>query len=393
MMSEPERDAVEVPARCKHHQGDHAEHDRHREPDHDPGAPAEAQQADREHDAERLQQRAFELPDGVADHGRLIGHALEFHAIGQLGLDLGHGLLHHLTQLDDIAVVGHHDAEHQHLLPVVPHGVSRRIFVSTHDRREVAELDLPTAGGDRHVADVLQALELPAHAHEHAVAVGVDRTACLHAVLVPEALGDRQRRDPERGQPLVRELDVDLLGLLAVDVDLLDHRHLEEPPLDVFGHVGQFPLTDAVALDGVEQPGHVAVLVVEDRADDAFGKLELDVAELLAHLVPRLALVRVGGATLHGDRHAAITLTRIGHDLLEVVELLELLLHPVHHLVLDLLRGGAGPDHDRRHRRHREVGVFELAEFREGHGAADDDGEHQEEHQGAVTERPFGEVE
>jgi len=53
----------------------------------------------------------------------------------------------------------------------------------------------------------------------------------------------------------------------------------------------------------------------------------------------------------------------VGHDFLEVVELLELLLHAVEHLVLYLLRGRARPDHDRGHRGHREVRVFELAEL------------------------------
>ena len=312
---------------------------------------------------------------------------------GSSRLHVGDGLLERLAELDDVAVVGHRDPEHQHLLPVVAHRVGRRIFIAARDRREVAELDQPAAGGDRHVADVVEAYELAAHAHEHAVAARVDRAACENAVLAAKALGDLDRRDAERRQPLVRELDVDLLRLLAVDVDLLHHRHLEQAPLDVFGDVGQLPLTDAVALHGIEQPRDIAVLVVEDRADDAFGQLELDVAELLARLVPRLALVRMRRAARHRDGHAAVALARIRLDLLEVVELLELLLHAVEHLVLDLLRGRAGPDHDRRHRRHGEVRVFELAELREAEHAADGDREDQEEHDGAVVQRPFGEVE
>ena len=97
-------------------------------------------------------------------------------------------------------------------------------------------------------------------------------------------------------------------------------------------------------LTAYSSAGHVAVLVVEDRADDALGKLELDVAELLARLVPGFALVRLRGAALHAERHAAVALAREGDHLLEVVELLELLLHAVEHLVLDLLRRGARPD-------------------------------------------------
>ena len=153
-----ERDALQVPAHRQHHEGDDAEHDRHGQPDDDPRAPAEAEQADREHNGERFQQRAFELPDGFGDDGRLIGDALELDAVGQFGLQLGDRALDRLAEVDDVAVVGHRDAEHQHLLSVVAHGVGRRIFVSARDRREIAELDEPAAGGDRHVADIVQSL-------------------------------------------------------------------------------------------------------------------------------------------------------------------------------------------------------------------------------------------
>ena len=139
---------------------------------------------------ERFQQRAFEFPDGFADDGGLIGHALELDAVRKLRLDLGDRLLDRLAEVDDVAVVGHRDAEHQHLLPVVAHGVRRRIFVSARDRREVAELDQPSAGGDRHVADIVQAGELAAHAHQHAVAARVDRAARQQAVLVSQAFGN-----------------------------------------------------------------------------------------------------------------------------------------------------------------------------------------------------------
>ena len=88
---------------------------------------------------------------------------------------LATALLDRLAEVHDVAVVGHHDAEHQHLLAVVAHGVGRRILEAARDGREVAELDRAAAGGDRDVADVVQARELAAHAHEHAVAARVDR--------------------------------------------------------------------------------------------------------------------------------------------------------------------------------------------------------------------------
>src|SRR4030095_2094496 len=121
-------------------------------------------------------------------------------------------------------------------------------------------------------------------------------------------------------------------------------------------------MPDAIALERVQHPGYVAVLVIEDRPDDAFGKLAFDVIELLARLIPSLALVRFRRAAPHADRHAPEALARKRDDFLEMVELLELLLHAVEHLVLDLLGRGARPVHHGRHRRHREVRVFEVTE-------------------------------
>ena len=57
--------------------------------------------------SERFQQRALEFPDGFLHRGRLVGDALQLHAVRQLRLHLGHGLLQRLAELDDVAVVGH----------------------------------------------------------------------------------------------------------------------------------------------------------------------------------------------------------------------------------------------------------------------------------------------
>ena len=100
-------------------------------------------------------------------------------------------------------------------------------------------------------------------------------------------------------------------------------------------------------------------------------------------------LITVVGGTSHADQQEAWYQARKKFSDIK----LELLLHAVQQLVLDLLRGRAGPDDHRGHRRHGEVRVFELAELREAQHAADGNHHDQEEHHGAVAERPFGEVE
>ena len=88
MISEPSDTRSRFQPIIEHHERDGAEHDRHGQPDDDAGAPAEAEQADREHDRERLEQRSLELPQRLADGGRLIGDALELDAVRHLRLDL-----------------------------------------------------------------------------------------------------------------------------------------------------------------------------------------------------------------------------------------------------------------------------------------------------------------
>ena len=90
-----------------------------------PARRAQAHEAHDQHDRQRLQQRALEFPDGFADGRGLVGDPLEFDAIGQLGLDLVDGRCDGLAQVDDVAVPGDREREHQHLLTVVAHGVGR----------------------------------------------------------------------------------------------------------------------------------------------------------------------------------------------------------------------------------------------------------------------------
>ena len=234
-------------------------------------------------------------------------------------------------------------------MAVVADGVSRRILEPALDGREISQLDHPAVGGDRHVADVIVIGELTADAHQHPISARVDGTRRHDAVLAFETFDYELGGDAERREPLVRKLHVDAFGLFAEDVRLFDHRHFQQAALDVLADVRQLDLSDAIALDGIEQAVDIAVLIVEDWTDYTRGQIELDVAQLLACLVPGFQLIRFGSPSFHGDGHAAIALACKGGHLLEVVELLELFFHAVEHLVLHLLCSGAGPLHHRGH--------------------------------------------
>ena len=81
-----------------------------------------------DHDDQRFEQRALEIPHRLFDGRGLIGNALELHAVRKLGLNPADRVVDRLAEVHDVAIVCHDDAEHQHLLAVVADGVARRVL-------------------------------------------------------------------------------------------------------------------------------------------------------------------------------------------------------------------------------------------------------------------------
>ena len=90
-------------------------------------------------------------------------------------------------------------------------------------------------GLDRHGGDRVDAGEGAGHPQVDAVGRGVDRAAGDDGVLPGDAVEDLLRRDAERGELGVAELDEDLLRPLADDVDLVDVGDPQQPLADVLG--------------------------------------------------------------------------------------------------------------------------------------------------------------
>jgi hypothetical protein len=74
-----------------------------------------------------------------------------------------------LAHLDDVAALGHRDAQRDHFLALVAHLDLRRIDVGALDLGDVAELEAGAIGADRQNAQLIDRIELPAHAHLHEV--------------------------------------------------------------------------------------------------------------------------------------------------------------------------------------------------------------------------------
>ena len=108
---------------------------------------------------------------------------------------------------------------------------------------------------------------------------------------------DRRVVEAQAGQPLGRELDVDLLVLRAQHLDLRDVGHLQQARARGLDVVAQLAEREAVGRERVDDAVGVAEIVVEERADDAGRKRLPDVADVLAHLVPDVRAPRTAAST------------------------------------------------------------------------------------------------
>ncbi len=115
----------------------------------------------------------------------------------------------------------------------------------------------------------------PSRRRYNARAIGLDETGRGHVVWLARAARSCWPLMPSVARSLVGDLDEDLLGLLAEDVDLLDTGYAQQPagacppPVE-----HQLPVRQALGLHGVEGEIDVRELVVEQGPITPRGRLE-----------------------------------------------------------------------------------------------------------------------
>ena len=222
---------------------------------------------------------------------------------------------------------------------------------------------------------------------------GVQHAGALDGVLRAELRDHLVQVQAELRQALVRDLDEQLLGLRAEDLDLGDVGHAQQRRAHVVGELAQLLVAEAVGRQREDRAVDVAEVVVEHRADHALRQGAAHVADPLAHLVPDVGHLLGRRAVLQlqdGQRLAGLG---VAADDVGVRHLLQRLLDLVGHLLGHLLRAGAGPERLHDHRAEGERRILVLAEL-EVRGEAE---HHQHDHQVArqrrMLERPARDVE
>ena len=387
-----ERDLVQADAEHPHQQERRGEHQRDRHGDDEAGAQAQAHQRHREHDQHRLRQRAHELVDGALHRLGHARHRRELDADRHLLLHAADRAVELAAERDHVAAGDHRHAETHRLAPHPAHLLLRRVDVAALHLRDVAEPEDAVVGADRQVADRLQRVERAGRPQVDAVGRGLERARGLHRVLRGERLDDLRRLDAERRELAVRQLDEDLLFLLADEVHLGDAGHAQQLGADAVGEVLECPVVEAFAGDRVDVGVGVAELVVEERPLDSRRQLVADVADLLARLVLELRDLLRGERVAVGDEHQRLAGTAVAPHVL-VRQLLQLALDAVGDLLLDVACRRARPvgldDHDLE----RERRILRLPELRVGERAHHREQDDEVQHHRPVVQCPLGQVE
>ncbi len=154
---------------------------------------------------------------------------------------------------------------------------------------------------------------------------------------------DRLEVQAQAGEPLDRELDVDLLVLRAQHLDLRDVGHLQQPRARRLDVVAQLAEVEAVGGEAVDDAEGVAEVVVEERPDHAGGQRLAHVADIATDLVPDVGNLRRRRRLLEFHEQRGLTGRRVAADAVEETGLLDGPLEPLGDLFNRFFDRRAGP--------------------------------------------------
>ena len=325
--------------------------------------------------------------------GRLIGDLVGLDADRQIGQNGGHGRADVLAEHQHVAAVAHRDGKADRFLAVDAEQRLRRIGRPARDLGDVAEADQPAIGGEVDGQDVLLRLEAAGRAHQDLLVGGFHHAGRGDGVLRLKGGDQRRLVEAEPGDLVGRELDVDALVLHAEHVDLRHVGDLQQARADILDIVAQLPAGKAVGGEAVDDAVGVAELVVEPGAEGSLRQRILDVAHLLADLIPDVRNIGLGRRSLQRHENGGDAGLGVALDVVEMRRFLELALDALGQLLQRLIDGRPRPlglDH---HGLDGEGGVLAAPEAGVAPGAGQRDHQHEIEDQRSVADRPGGKVE
>ena len=219
----------------------------------------------------------------MLDGNRLVGEERRLDPNGQVGLDLGHGVLDVAPEGEDVAARPHGYRETDAFSSVDAEDRLRRVGRAAGDVYNVAQTDGSAVRDEAYVEDVLLGSEGARNTHKDLLVPGLHHARGGDGVLGLER-GDRRFLNVKALQLLGREFHVHSLVLRPEDIDLRDVWQLGEGcALRTSSTVSpQLPVGESVRGEAVDDAIGVAELVVEADAGNSLRQGVADIAHLLA---------------------------------------------------------------------------------------------------------------
>ncbi|MNK99777.1 hypothetical protein D3C87_1201910 [compost metagenome] len=188
------------------------------------------------------------------------------------------------------------------------------ILITASHLCKIGELQGSSSSNDRRVGNRLHTVVSSVEADKDLWTPCVDRTRRRHRVLSLQRRSDILPGYAECRELRIGELDENLLGALADDVDFLDARHVQEVLADDFRLPNEIAHRHSLCLQGIEAETHVRIFVVDEWAHDAWGEIAGFVAKLLARLIELFSNRTCRRVILEGDGQESVTWPRCGLD-------------------------------------------------------------------------------
>src|SRR6267378_1344391 len=311
----------------------------------------------------------------------------------QIGDDLGHFVRYGLAEDEVVATLRHRDGEADRRLAVETEHRLRRIGIAFLDRCHIGEPKKLAVGKEIDALQVFDRVERAGNPDSEFLLTGLDDAGRCHSVLLAQGLDDLVVGYAKPGELTVVEFEVEFLVLSAEQLYFGRILYGEDLGADFFDIVAQLAVSKTIGSESINDAEDVAELVIVIGSNHTLRQRALDVGNLLANLIPDFRYLFLWRVVQHVYINGRGTGLGITLEIVEPRRLLQFLFNPVGHLQHRVVDRGTRPLRLHEHRLDRKARVFLASELDIGEDAGDDEQQHQVPDEGAMVDRPFGEVE
>ena len=385
-----QRDALHgAVQRTEHKDGAHDDDDKAGTDD-DAALDAHEEHEEHDNDEDGLYEVEGKSAQGIVHTVRLVEDLVAGHAHGKAGsLQLCDAAFHGTPHLGDVGTrrTGYEHADGR--LVVIVEGIANGLLDALLHLGNVGHTELVTLMSlDEHPADVLHGAELVIHSDTHTLVTIVIVAGIVGAVLSVQRGKYLSGHHAHAGHLVLEQTYLDDFLLLAVQFHTVNAFHGGSLALQEFGIVAEFPLTQAIARQGIEDAIDIAEVILHtDR--HAAGQQTLCIGHLTAETVPALFYIIIAQGAAEFHLHDTHVVVGIALHIIQVTHHADLLLQDIGHFQFHLMGTGTGIDSHHHGHLDFHLGVFQFAHAIYREDTSCHQHRHEEVYQTSVVKGPF----